>query len=431
LETPYLSLKVRSRFKDFACLEETSMPTKIRFTLIAALWIPFGFLITAIPAWAASSEKVLLNFDATNGNYPQADLIFDSKGNLYGTVARGTLHGNGAVFELIPDGKGNWTEKVLYSFHGKDGSFPASRLVFDNKGNLYGTTQRGGNYNCYLGSGTVFKLSPAANGKWTETVLHVFDGCKSGWEYGAYPNGVVLDAKGNLYGSTNNGGYDCCGNGYGVVFKLSPHKGGNWTEIVLYTFKNGSDGAYPVGSLLIDKHSNLYGTTANGDGTVFQVAHTNGQWTETTISNIGGWGLTFDIAGNLYATTGGGSYGYGQVFRLEAGTWNETVLYSFKGDPDGAFPEADVVFDKAGNLYGTTAVGGDHKRGMVFELIPPRKKGGTWTEKVLHTFHGKDGSRPLAGLVRDGLGNLYGTTEIGGTAVCHTHGCGTVFQVSP
>ncbi len=407
-----------------------------------ALLCVFALIIEVAPARAASREKVLLSFDANDGNYPLADLIFDSAGNLYGTVARGTFHGNGGVFELIPDGKGNWTEKVLYSFHGKDGSYPASRLVFDQAGNLYGTTEAGGDEGCGSGCGTVFELSPTGAGKWTETILHIFSFDR--WSEGIRPNSVILGADGDLYGTTVTGG-DL--NGDGLVFKLAPGQRGEWTETVLYTFAGYPDGANPLAGLIFDSLGNLYGITNSGGndegcesgcGTVFQMTPgTDAQWTEKIIYDSDWAGgaflsapLTADSDGNLYSTApAGGDYGYGVVFELESGSWAETLLYSFpKGGPMG-YPCAAVTFDKAGNLY--SASFGGHNRGAVFELLRPARSGATWTNRILHVFHGEDGAQPFAGVVLDSAGNLYGTTRIGGTHACHTHGCGTVYEVTP
>jgi uncharacterized repeat protein (TIGR03803 family) len=322
------------------------------------------------------TEKVLYSFSGQDGAEPFASLIFDAKGDLYGTTVTGGANGDGAVFELISSSKGTWTEKTLYSFSGQDGNEPEGGVISDAKGNLYGTTTLGGKY----GDGTVFELTPS-NGKWTEKVLHSFN-----------PNGkdalfpeasVVSDSEGNLYGTTYGGGT----NGAGTVFQLTPTSKGAWTEKVLHSFNfNGKDGIVPEAALILDAKDNLYGTTTAGgtknEGTVFELISSNGKWTEKVLysfNHSGGSvlyaGLTFDAKGNLYSSTYvGGAYSYGTVFELTPGTngkWTEQALYSF--DPnkgDGLLSTAGIVFDKKGNLYGTCYEGGASGNGTVFEITP-------------------------------------------------------------
>jgi uncharacterized repeat protein (TIGR03803 family) len=404
--------------------------------------------------WAAAQERVLLNFNGQDGRLPQAGLIFDAAGNLYGTTEGGGTGSNcgafgcGTVFELTPAAGGGWTETVLYSFGGSpDGADPLAGLIFDAAGNLYGTTGAGGTYDY----GTVFELTPAAGGGWTETVLHNFNYNVTD---GYYPYaGLILDAAGNLYGTTSQGG--TYGYGWGTVFELTPAAGGGWTEKVLHSFPdyNGTDGTSPYAGLIFDAAGNLYGTTSQGGtyifrGTVFELTPAaGGGWTETVLHSFGNGadadspqaGLIFDAAGNLYGTTvegGTGSnciFGCGTVFELTpaaGGGWTEKVLYSFNANgTDGYYPYAGLIFDAAGNLYGTTRYGGTSSGcapygcGTVFELTPAA--GGTWTETVLHNFgNGTDGATPLAGLIFDAAGNLYGTTSSGGT-----YGYGTVFEL--
>jgi uncharacterized repeat protein (TIGR03803 family) len=390
--------------------------------------------------WAAAQERVLHNFAAngTDGYYPEAGLIVDAAGNLYGTTVAGGAYNSGTVFELTPAAGGGWTEKVLYSFsgNGTDGRAPYAGLIFDAAGNLYGTTQYGGTY----GLGTVFELTPAGGGSWTEKVLYSFSG--NGTD-GATPEaGLIFDAAGNLYGTTYQGGTY----GYGTVFELTPAGGGGWTEQVLHSFNNnGADGSLPAAGLIFDAAGNLYGTTSYGGtyfyyGTVFELTPAaGGGWTEQVLhsfNNNGTDGITplsagliFDAAGNLYGTTfAGGTYGYGTVFELTpagGGSWTEKVLHNFGNGTDGAGPLAGLIFDAAGNLYGTTGGGSSYGDGTVFELTPTA--GGGWTEKVLHSFgNGTDGIFPRADLIMDAAGNLYGTTYQGGT-----YGYGTVFEFTP
>ncbi|HWY58317.1 MAG TPA: choice-of-anchor tandem repeat GloVer-containing protein [Terriglobales bacterium] len=333
-------------------------------------------------------QKVLHHFEnnGKDGYYPTAALIFDPAGNLYGTTAAGGSYQVGAVFELMPGADGKWKEKILHSFKGSssDGSDPLGPVIFDTRGSLYGTTFYGG----ANGDGIVFSLKPDKNDDWTERVLHnfIFNG-KDGFSSRA---AVVFDNSGNFYGTTVLGGTG----GNGTVFEEARAKKGSWTEKVLYSFTGGADGSLAVAGLTIDKNGNLYGTTlaggASGYGNVFTLAPgKNGGWTFTTI-------LSFD-----------------QV--------------------DGESPDGVLISDSAGNLYGATSGGGAYNSdcsypgcGTVFKLTPG--SGGTWTETVLHSFNsnGVDGYNPEAGLIMDTGGNLYGTTNAGGA-----YGYGTVFEVTP
>ena len=326
-------------------------------------------------------------------------------------------------------------ETVLYSFQGgNDGSGPISDLVFDKKGNIYGDTTFGGS----SGVGDVYMLTPSGSG-YTESILYTFTGGSDG----GYPfqlGKLHLDSSGNLYGTTSQGGTY----GFGTVFELSPSVGG-WSETVLYSFTGGSDGGNPNGAV-IAKGPNLYGVTfgggATGNGTVFELKHSKGIWKETVLYSFAGGtdsafpegGLVFDKAGNLYGTgTAGGTLGYGTVFELAPtkSGWNEEVLYNFAGGSDGAYPYAPLIFDKAGNLYGTTQgswTGGAPGYGSVFELSPVH--GGGWMETPLHSFTGgADGANPYDALTFHG-NNLYGTTRAGGTGGAGTHQ-GVIFQITP
>jgi uncharacterized repeat protein (TIGR03803 family) len=308
---------------------------------------------------------------------------------------------------LAPDG----TETVLHAFGGgSDGGYPVGNLIFGKGGDLYGTTSGTGGSN----AGTVFRLTP--NGK-KETVLYSFGAGSDG----AYPyGGLVADEKGNLYGTTILGG-----NGYGVVFKLTP-KG---KETVLYTFTGGSDGSEPYAGLIMDAKGNLYGTTsAGGDanvngGVVFKLTP---RGKETVLHTFTGNpdgaapfdGLIQDAAGNFYGTTEyAGAAGAGVVFKMTP-AGHETVLYTFNGGSDGAEPLGGLLEDESGNLYGTTSAGGTSGAGAVFKLPP----GGQ--ETVLHSFTGSDGASPYAGVIMDKKGNLYGTTYVG------ADGAGAVFKVT-
>jgi uncharacterized repeat protein (TIGR03803 family) len=301
---------------------------------------------------------------ASDGMYPGAGLIMDSAGNLYGTTYEGGAIGVGTVFKISASG----AESALYSFAGPlvgDGANPEGNLIMDSAGNLYGTTSLGGTHTY----GTVFKISPGG----TESVLHSFSG---GPTDGAYPQkGLVIDSAGNLYGTTSNGGSN------GVVFKISA----DGTESIVHTF-TGIDGGNPRGNLIMDSVGNLYGTTTSGG-------------TATVINS-------------------------GEVFKVSpAGTLS--VLHYFTGGitptiTDGGYPRAGLVIDSDGNLYGTTSSGGSNNNGTVFKISADG------TEIALHSFAGAttDGNEPIAGLIMDNAGNLYGTTDLGGA-----NDTGAVFKI--
>jgi uncharacterized repeat protein (TIGR03803 family) len=320
------------------------------------------------------------------------------------------------------------TETIAYSFTGgSDGGYPQGGLVVDSKGNLYGTTESGGSSS----GGTVFELTPNSSGGWTEQVLYSFTGFMGTGDGDLPFAGLVLDSKGNLYGTTLSGGTSF----NGTVFELSPGSNGTWTEKVLYNFTGGADGGSPQQSTLtLDSSGNLYGTTvsggAYGEGSVYELTEgKSGTWTQKILHSFTGGNdgylpfgssLIFDGAGNLYgSTTGGGTHDYGVIFKLTPGTggaWTEKVLYSFTGVGGVTGPLGSLLFDSKGNIYGT---GFD-----VFELSPGSN--GIFTEKDLHFFSGDpDGAYPESGVISDSKGNLYGTTNTGGA---HR---GTVYELSP
>lgn len=399
----------------------------------------FAGMLLATSSWAAArwQEQVLHNFgNLPDGAYPPSGLTRDTAGNFYGTTTYGGLHNYGAVFELSPRAGGGWTETVLHSFNndGTDGWYPEAGVILDAAGNLYGTTLYGQGY------GMVFELSPSANGEWTEKILYNFTGPYDG----RYPHGdLVFDAAGNLYGTTDAGGVYCSlYQGCGTVFELSPNGSGGWTETVLHSFNNdGTDGINPICALILDAAGNLYGTAndagAYGGGIVFELTPAGGSWTETVLYSFGALpdgrapdaGLVFDTAGNLFGTTRtGGNDNVGTVFELApngSGGWTETVLHSFGDGDDGFQPlYGSLIFDARGNMYGTTQEGGTYAYGTVFELTPAG--GGSWTETVLYSFDGEDGWFPFAGVTFDASGNLFGTTYFGGV-----NKAGNVFELTP
>jgi len=376
-------------------------------------------LAAVLPAAQAQTLTVLHSFtQVKDGGFPSGTLVNDRAGNLYGTTQFGGrgFH-SGTVFKLAPTGK----EEPLYSFAGQaDGGDPYAGVIRDAAGNLYGTAQSGGNFTCAVGCGTVFKVDPHGR----ETVLYSFTGPPDGSVPVA---GLVRDAQGNFYGTTVNGGDASCNNGIGcgTVFKLDASN----NETVLYTFTGGADGKFPLAALIRDPAGNLIGTTVQGGavngGTVFKLDATGKETVLHSFTGGGDGAAPFAglalVGSNLYGTSGGGTYGYGTVFKVDK-TGTETVVYSFTGGGDGGYLFAGVVSDGAGNLYGTTEGGGAFFYGTVFKL----DKDGT--ETVLHSFTGgADGANPYGGLIRDAAGNLYGTTDIGGAPI----NSGTVFKITP
>jgi uncharacterized repeat protein (TIGR03803 family) len=395
----------------------------------------------------AQEEKLLhsFNINGKDGVNPISGVIFDKAGNLYGTTLQGGTHDEGMVFELSPLAGGSWKEQVLYNFNGKDGASPYGGLILDAAGNLYGTTAYGGSGH----SGTVFELSPVAGGGWQHQILYSFQGQKDG----AVPYaGLVFDAAGNLYGTTRDGGGgECTDGGFevgcGTVFELTPAGGVAWTEKILHEFhEDGTDGYVPSSNLIFDAAGNLYGTTSHGSapdgpGTVFELSPAvDGSWTEKLLYTFGNSpdgntpssGVIFDALGNLYGMTiaGGSAGGGGTVYELmpaAGGVWTESILQSFSdgAGQGGFFPQGGVIFDDAGNLYGSTTDGGVYSFGTAFKLTPLGN--GSWTKTILHNFNynpsGGDAGDP-SGLVFDGSGNLYGTGFLGGA-----YRGGAVFEI--
>ncbi len=321
------------------------------------------------------------------------------------------------------------TLTVLHSFtNNGDGGDPLAGLTMDQAGNLYGTTSEGGG----AGSGTVFKLVRSKSG-WVLYTLYTFQGGQDG----ASPQARVLfGPDGTLYGTTAYGG----GAGSGTVFNLRPPATScraaqcPWTETVLYRFTGGTDGGEPgYGDLAFDAAGNIYGTTSYGGtgchayggcGVVFELSRSGGNWTESVLYRFTGGsdgfspfsGVTFDRAGNLYGTTTlGGSGEGGTVYRLvpSSSGWTETTLHSFGASGDGALPYGGLIIDKQGNLYGTTFY-----NGVVYEL---QSLGGNWTYNILYVL-GDQG--PYDAPTMDAAGNLYGTTFGGGFV-------GSVFELTP
>jgi uncharacterized repeat protein (TIGR03803 family) len=391
----------------------------IRGTLILAV-LSALVLIGARPA-QAQTEAVLYNFYyGSDGAYPASSLTFDGAGNLYGTTCsyEGQGPGYGTVFELSPNGNGGWNETVLYSFTGgADGNNPVHSNVIFDSVGNLYGTTQLGGSN---GQGVVFELSPVG-GSWTETILYNFCS-QAGCADGAEPlTGLIMDPAGNLYGTTSSG----------AVFELSP-SGGGWTEQVIYNVATSFNA-----SLTMDAAGNIFGA---GDSTVFELSpNGNGGWDPTVIHAFTRYpaeGILpegtplLDKAGNIYGTTAlGGAKNYGIVYKLspgKKGRWKDQILYSFKSGKDGANPWAGIVFDAAGNIYGATHNGDESDGGTVFELVAPVGTVKYYREKILWRFTGMDGYWPFGSLIWDSAGKLYGTTVFGGS-----NGVGVVFEVTP
>lgn len=417
------------------------------------------FALTLAPtSWAASTYSKVYTFGALpDGSVPTPSLVMDSAGNLYGATEEGGTgpgcgsdSGCGIIFKLTPNSDGSWTENILYNFQGSssDGAFPGG-LMLDAKGNLYGTSGTGGPCDDG-GCGGVFEMTPNSDGRWTFQVLFDFPGPADG----TYPTyGLVVDEAGNLYGTTSEGGTHNCG----TIYELSPN-GGSWTHTVLYNFTCGADGHFPQGALLRDAEGNLYGTVENGGvdectvsgcGSVYKLSkNANGQWRFRALYSFTGQAdggtpqapLAF-YAGDLYGTTysGGDSscakYGCGVLFKLSKnldGSWTEHVLHAFTGGKDGAYPQAAVIFDAAGNLYGISGeTSGALGYGNVFKARVLSNGVASYT-LLKHFGSAPDGIAPN-GLMLDSAGNVYGTTWYGGTMPCGVNasfGCGVVFKIA-
>jgi uncharacterized repeat protein (TIGR03803 family) len=363
----------------------------------------------------SGQETILYDIPCTIADFNPVPgpLIRDSAGNLYGFLSQGGATDSGALFEL--DTKGVFT--VLYSFTGGvDGAFPDA-LVRDSAGNLYGTTDYGGSTDpfCqpYFGCGLVYELNTAGQ----FSVLYNFTGGANGY----FPGGLARDSNGNLYGVSSGGTLS-----FGTVWELSAAG----QQIILTDFSAPADGTEPLAGLLRDSAGNLYGTTELGGpanaGIVFRISASG---RETILYRFTGasdganpyGGLVQDSAGNLYGTTSaGGAAGLGVVYMLDT-SGQETVLHSFTGSPDGSAPLGGVIRNSAGNLYGTTSAGGKYNNGTVFELDASGQ------EIILHNFHGDpDGAAPYSGVFRDAAGNLYGTTLLGGV-----FNDGIVYELDP
>lgn len=390
------------------------------------------------PSAQAQTYTVIHSFSGLDGANPRAGLTIDGAGNLYG-ITNGGGAGYGMVFK-VTEKNSAWLLNPLYKFTGgSDGAGSRSRVTFGRDGRLYGATIGGGVGCGGTGCGTVFALQPLPTAcktalcYWSKTPLYTFTGGTDG----ALPYAdLTFDQAGNIYGGAYRGG-----NGVGVIYELSRSQ--DWAESVLYAFTGGNDGNSPLGGVIFDGVGNLYGTTVFGgpsqDGVVFQLTHSGSGWTENTLYSFQGGldgslpvaGVILDTPGNLYgASQQGGSGGGGVVFELPNNVWNFTGLNSLSGNGECG-PQASLVMDQAGNLYGTTYCDGMFGFGSVFELTP--SDGGQWMYHSLYNFMGgQDGANSWSTLVFDRNGNIYGTAENGGifNTAC-PGGCGVVFKITP
>lgn len=392
-----------------------------RLASVALTLITLNLALCAVSM--AQTETLMYSFTgASDGAEPNAGLVADSAGNYYGSAFWGgsynstngcQYYGCGVIFKLSPDGLGGWTQTVIYTFTGgADGGSPVSPLIFDAIGNLYGTTWQGGTgaTNCPdlpVGCGVVFKLSPTSSGPWTESVLYSFKGGNDGMNSAAP---VTFDAAGNLYGTAPLGGptKQCAdGIGCGEVFKLNPNGSGGWTYSVIHFFTNGKDGGRPDAAVLVNASGDIFATTTTGGG-----GAGCGQ---------GGCGTAIEFLPN-------GSGGY-----------TGKLLHAFSGGRDGSIPEAGLIADAAGNLYGAALEGGSKQGfcksvtgcGLVYELSP--QSGGNYKPSILYTFRGgADGYTPRYALTFDAEGNLYGETD-GSPAGGPDCGfpCGAIYKLTP
>ena len=412
----------------------------VTMAAVASLVVVLVFSVTQ----TAAQETILLNYNAKNGAGPAVTMTADKAGNLYGTTNYGGAFasackgmGCGTVFELV-NRSGKYTYKIIHSFgSGADGQTPNAQLIVDSNGDLYGDTYSGGT----KGFGTIFRMHRKATGGWTEKVIYNFTGGNDG----ANPQAsLAFDVAGDLYGTASGGGIvsSACTilAGCGTVFKLTPHPNDHWAETTIYQFMGTPDGWFPLGGLVVAADGALYGTTDGGGvnnfGTVYVLTKAHGVWSEQILHsfNLDGTdgifpvvGLTVDAKGNLYgpAINGGstlsgcGGAGCGVIFEFVAPNWTEKILYSFTGGDDGGGPATNLILHGSGKLYSTGAYGGTSADGcgglgcgVVFELKP---NGSGWSEVTLHNFgRGSDGSLPYGGVVFGADGNLYGTTYLGG-----------------
>jgi uncharacterized repeat protein (TIGR03803 family) len=405
------------------------------FRLVTTILLAFA---ASQSAWAQGADKITLlnSFSAygKGGFAVNGTLAMDSSGNLYGAAGEGGLVNGGTIFELSPQESGHWNFQVIFQCDSNPGcENPIGSLAIDQAGNLYGATE----------FGQIFELSNNGSGTWTATSIYNLAGD------GTAPGPVIIDTAGNLYGVNAQGG----ANNLGFVFELSLVSG-TWVLTDLHDFA-GPDGSgcCTLSSLIMDSVGNLYGTTPKGGsstacpsgcGVVFELSNNSGTWSETVLhsfSNTDGalpeGPLTMAAEGKLFGSVeNGGPEGFGAVFELlsQSGGWKFGIVHSFRGGNDGAYPDAPLVIDSAGNLYGTTSSGGgggdlctlgtSSGCGTAFELT---YSGTSWHKTLLHAFTGAvdDGAFPQ-GLISGGQSDLFGLASEGGR-----EGWGATYELTP
>jgi len=435
-----------------------------RKAIVAAIFVAIAVVLMVASPAVAQRESAILQLTASMGQDPVGGVIADHAGNLYGTTGLGGPRGYGTVFKLSPPASpgGEWIQTLLHSFSGApDGNFPVGPLVLDKAGNLYGTATNGG-LGAPYNYGVVFELlrPVEAGDPWTEKILYTFQALPDGqFPYG----GLLIDSAGNLYGTTNYGGE--CATGTAFEVSPPSTFGSPWTERVIYSFRcTEFAGPGPLVMGIDGALYGVAGGGEMQDGTVFNLtppAIGRTAWTEKILYTFTGEGDGSDPGGglvarngNLYGVAGFGASsacfyglpGCGTIFELSpptvaGGAWTETTIYSFTGGTDGANPEWSVLFDKEGHLYAVARGGGNpgcafsSGCGAVIKLAPPSAVGDPWTENTLYDFTGRgDGGGSNSALVIGKFDRLYGTTIMGGRATCTywgLSGCGVVFNIIP
>jgi uncharacterized repeat protein (TIGR03803 family) len=356
---------------------------------------------------SAYTLQTLATFNEGNGSNPQGGLITDSSGDLYGTTTGGGLTSAGTVFEVVA---GSGTPTTLATFDGLNGSSPQGTLVTDSSGDLFGTTADAIGFSA---DGTVYEV---AAGSGAASTLVTFNGSD-----GSTPTaGLIIDSSGDVFGTTSQGGSSSDGTVFAVV-------AGSGSVTTLATF-TGSNGQSPQGSLVTDSSGDVFGTTSSGgsdsDGTVFEVVAGSGA--ASTLATFNGSngafpdaGLVMDSNGNLFGTTSsGGADNDGTVFEVPAGSGIAITLATFTG-ANGSDPVSGLLEDSSGDLFGTTKTGGTGNDGTVFEVAA-----GSGTVTDLLNFNGTNGAQPYGELITDSNGDLFGTTSSGGGS-----DDGTVFEL--
>jgi len=419
----------------------------IRLLLLSLCRFAACALVLSVVAQAQTESTIVTLPNGSTTTNPFT-LISDGKGNFFGTA----IGGNGSVFELSPATGGGWTLTTIYAFPGATGPYYPEGIVMDSSGNIFVACAGGPPY------GSIAELSPNGAGGYTEKTIFQFNATN-----GREPLGVlVLDSAGNIYGTTNAGG-QCAAEstGCGVAYELSPQTGGMWKQTILYRFGAFTgDGQFPAGGLAFDRKGNLYGTTQGGGltgcpnsteycGTVFELVHSPEGWKEKILYRLNisqgeyPWDVpTLDAAGNLYATAyEGGAKLFGTVFELtptSQGEWKFHLIHSFNSFTTGAVLVGGVTLDAAGNLIVATQDGGVDARpcvsggtdsgcGSVWQFTPAGT--GKWNSKLLYVFTGGSDGRELDDLklVLDGSGHIFGAAVYGGDA----NSDGTIFEITP